>query len=151
MQPFIDVIYRTNFGKDIIINRIERMGDWVLDRKFAIDTVIKLTTGMILTGQEKCLDTTFRTLTVEYMQNPIKDEPGDWFNLAAQFYFVGYTEPLRRGFVMWVVVDWVKLVILTNNGLKWRENYNQNGRARASFRYLQFRDIPKEAIIYKSW
>jgi hypothetical protein len=103
---------------------------------------------MILTAQEKVLDYHTHTLTVEYMQNPITQERGDWFSMAAQYYFVGYTNPNHTEFTEWVIVDWLKMAVATIRGLKWTENANKNGRARASFKYVLFKDIPTEAILF---
>lgn len=148
MMPFIDDVYYSVFGRAIQIKRIEQPDDYILDRKFAIDTIITLPTGCILTGQEKCLDTTFGTLTVEYMQNPLTNEKGDWFNLAAQFYFCGYATKRRDSFSMWVIVNWASLVLSAfNHSFKWLENKNKDGKARASFKYIKFTDIPGNCLI----
>ncbi len=148
MQPVIDKIYRGLFTDDVIIERIEHSADYILDRHFAIDTILTLPTGNILTGQEKCLTTNFMTLTIEYYQNPSTREFGDWFNIAAQYYFCGYVTPDYKKFRKWVIVDWLKVVLKTYKGdIKWYSNENQNGRARASFKYIKFKDIPLDCII----
>jgi hypothetical protein len=60
------------------------------DRALGIDVFLNFGTGMTATLQEKFLSTTFRTVTIEYLQNWRTGEQGDWFNLKAQYYFVGY-------------------------------------------------------------
>jgi hypothetical protein len=106
---------------------------------------------MLLNGQEKYLSfkySSFGTLTVEYMQNPQTKEKGDWFKLAPQFYFCGYFNESETDFIKYVLVDWPKLVLNSNDGLiVWYDNKNQDGNARASFRYTYFKNIPDDCII----
>jgi len=121
--------------------------------EFAIDVTLTLPNGMKLNGQEKFLSfqyASFGTLTVEYMQNPVIDEKGDWFKLAPQFYFCGYFNEDNTDFIKYVIVNWPKLVLHTNAGnAKWHDNKNKDGYARASFRYIYFEDIPTDCIIDK--
>jgi hypothetical protein len=60
------------------------------DRSLGIDVFLNFQSGMAATLQEKFLYTKWKTVTVEYMQNRFTDEPGDWFNMRTQYYFVGY-------------------------------------------------------------
>jgi hypothetical protein len=109
--------------------------------------------GMILNGQEKFLSNKYshyNSLTVEYMQNPMINEIGDWFKLAPQFYICGYFNRDMTNFDKYILVDWPKLVICTNNNIvTWRDNNNKDGRARASFKYVDFNDIPDCCTIDK--
>lgn len=149
MQPRIDDVYHSVLGNDIKIDRIEHPGDHVLDRRFAIDTIITLPTGNILTGQEKCLDTTFMTLTVEHYQNYLTQEKGDWYRLAAQFYFCGYVNKDKTGFDDWMIMNWAAMVLGTfNKKVTWFERSPKDGsHARASFKYVHFSKIPQVYII----
>lgn len=155
MRGIADRIYRQVFGDDIQIKRTEKNEDATLDREFAIDITLILPTGQILLGQEKFLShqyANFRSLTVEYYQNPITKEPGDWFKLAPQFYFTGYCNQNDTGFEPWVIADWARIVLLTHgNRINWRDNKNKDGSARASFRYTIMDKLPSECIIASSW
>jgi hypothetical protein len=149
-RKYADEIYVINWG-DILIKRYEQKDNLILDQKFAIDVTITLPNGMILNGQEKFLSfkyASYGTLTVEHMQDHLTDERGDWYKLAPQFYFCAYFNNDYNGFLKYVIVNWPKLVLCTNSGVaKWHDNKNKDGRARASFRYIYFGDIPNECII----
>lgn len=148
LRPFADSLYREVFGSDIEIARFDR--EVILDKQFAIDVQLRLTTGMILLGQEKFLSAVYaryNSLTVEYMQNEL--ERGDWFKLASQFYFTGYETP--GGFYPWIVVNWPALVLATHEGkIEWRDNANKDGHAQASFRYVDINGLPACCVIARS-
>lgn len=150
-RPAADQIYRGIFGDGITITRMEREDQVVLDIKFAIDAKLTLLTGQILLGQEKFLSpkyASFQSVTVEYFQNPSIQEPGDWFRLAVQFYFVGYLTPDSLTFNPWILLNWPNVVIATDNGaIHWNDNRNKDGRARASFKWCKMRDFSPECII----
>lgn len=148
LRPCADQIYREVFGSDIEIQRFDR--EVILDRKFAIDVQLRLTSGMILLGQEKFLSAAYakyNSLTVEYMQNSLKQ--GDWFKLASQFYFTGYEAV--SGFNPWIIANWPALVLATHNGVvNWQDNANKDGRAQASFRYIDIDSLPPHCVIARS-
>jgi hypothetical protein len=147
-RPYADEIYRRVLGAEKI-ERAERADDYLLDREYAIDVTVTLPNGMVLNGQEKFLSAEYAkyaTATVEYEQNQFTHEPGDWYKLACQFYFVGYEN--GSGFKPWVMLNWPNVVIATNTGIiNWRDNRNNNGRARASFKFLRMADFPESCVI----
>jgi len=148
LRPRADEVYKLVWGNDIEIKRFNR--DIILDKIFAIDVQVTLRTGQILLGQEKFLSakySKFNSLTVEYMQNA--NEKGDWFKLAAQFYFTGYEAEV--GFIPWVIANWPAIVLATYSGqLKWRYNDNKDGHAQADFKYVDIDTLPDNCIIAKS-
>lgn len=154
-RPIAEVIYRQVFGDNIEIVRFEHEDNYELDRTFAMDVKIINPTGLILIGQEKFLSNEyirFKTLTIEYMQNPSTQERGDWFKMAVQFYFVGYFNKLQTGFDLWVVADWARVVLETlNENIFWEINSNKNGKARANFKYCIMTSLPDNCIISSSW
>jgi hypothetical protein len=143
-----DRIYRDLFGFDAII---ERTDAGILDVQFAIDAVIRPAHAPPVTLQEKFLSPEyahFRSVTVEYMQNPLTGEQGDWFKLACQLYFVGYLTPDETAFAPWTLVDMARLSAATAQGrLRWHENRNKDGSARASFRYVIMDELPGDCIL----
>ena len=152
-RPIADGIYRTMFGEQVAISRMERDDQKILDVKFAIDVKLTLPTGQILLGQEKFLSHTyasFRSVTVEHFQNPLTKEPGDWFRLAVQFYFVGYLTADSQRFDPWILPNWPNVVVATCDGkIPWQDNKNKDGRARASFKWCsmpQFPSLPKQDV-----
>lgn len=151
MRPFADIIYRHVFGKDIDIQRFDRDDNKLLDIQFAIDVQLRLANGQILLGQEKYLSSKFakyNSFTVEYMQNPMTKEKGDWFKIATQFYFVGYCTENMNGFNPWIIVNWPSMVIESNNGnITWTNNTNKADGARASFVYANMSAIPEHCVI----
>jgi len=154
MRPVADRIYRQTFGPFITIERTDRLEQKVLDIQFAIDLQITFPRGNILLGQEKFLTAAcarYRTLTVEYMQNPETKEGGDWFKLAAQFYFCGYSTGDNQDFNPWVLVNWPAVVLATHMGqIKWDIRQNMDGRARANFAYCYIHALPADCIIASS-
>lgn len=146
----LDRIYQAEFNllSDIAIEEChseEKLAR--LDIEFGVDVILTQINGMTCTVQEKVLRTTFDTVTVEYYQNPLTQEKGDWFNLKCDFYMVGYqgrAPKLRQ----WILLDWNQLRLASNN-LPWGDRQNQNDGARASFRYIPFWDIPDICIIAK--
>jgi len=153
-RPIADLIYIKNWGL-IDIKRYERDDNLILDQKFCIDITITMPNGMILNGQEKFLSfkyAKYASLTIEYMQNFKTEERGDWFKLASQFYFCGYLNKNQDEFVKYILTDWTKFVIYTNkNKLRWNLNENKDGKAKASFKYIYFTDVPNSFIIDKKF
>ena len=147
-RPLIDQIYRNRFGNDIEIERDKHL---LLDKEHGIDAIITFPNGMIITGQEKALShqfASFNSLTVEYENDPLTHEQGDWFNLKCQFYFCGYLNREQTTFTKYIIVDWLQMVLATqNNILHWNDNRNQDGHARASFRWVSMYDIPQYCTI----
>ncbi len=156
MRPVADSIYRSIFGEAATILRTERKDEYILDRQFAIDLQITLPSGLILLGQEKCLSYSYakyRSVTVEYYQNAQTKEPGDWFKIAVQVYFVGYCALDSTGLYPWILLDWPQVVWYTHRGMiKWQDNKNKDGSARASFRWYPMDEFPSTCVIarYKS-
>ena len=143
MRPAADCLYQSVFGPDIDIKRFDNADESVLDINFAIDVQISFPNGQLLTGQEKFLSPEFagfQSITVEYYQNAA--EEGDWFKLASQFYMTGYATDDWLSFDPWIIVYWPVVVQKTQQGsIKWLDNKNLNGRARASFRYTYMVDL----------
>ena len=145
-----DSIYSAVFGNV----EVKRFDGNVLDKTFAIDTSIRISTGMMLTVQEKFLSNryaSFRSVTVEFLQNQHTGERGDWFRLSPMVYMVGYFTKDESTFDPWVLLDWPRVVIETHsNNIKWRDNKNKNGKARASFKYTIMDELPRSCVIASS-
>lgn len=121
------------------------------DRELGIDVLLIFESGMETTLQEKFLFTKYRTVTIEYMQDWRTQEPGDWFNLKAQCYFVGYDRINAFSFQDWILLDWPAIQRATAQGrIIWREKRNRHNGARASFRYVDFDDIPAGCVVANS-
>lgn len=148
-RPLADAIYQSVFGKNIHLTRYEHTEDFVLDSKFAIDVELEFPTGLILTGQEKFLSpqyAKYNSITIEYMQN--ESQLGNWFNLAAQFYMVGYFTNDFKEFNPWIIANWASIVWQTLLGkIDWHNNQNKDGHAQASFKYCDMRALPRECVI----
>lgn len=104
MQPWADKIYRYLWGDSAKIQR--ELGD--LDRQRAIDTIVIPPEGLPISLQEKARRREYfwyYQFTVEYMNNPRRGEKGEFFKLAANYYFYGYAKVDEKGFFWWRVVD----------------------------------------------
>ena len=150
-RPAIDAIYNRVFP-GCTIKRFDHGNDLILDVRFAIDVELKMPNGMILLGQEKALGNEFarfRSVTVEYYQDPTIKEEGDWFKLAAQFLFCGYANITDTEFNPWVILDWAQVVESTRlNNIHWMINKNKDGRARANFKYTVMDKLPVSCILH---
>ena len=151
LRPVADSVYRQVWGESIKIQRFERDEDKILDTRFAIDVIITLPGGQILTGQEKFLSykyASYQSVTVEYYQDARTEEHGDWFKLAVQFYFTGYATQDESGFMPWIILNWPSVVLVTyKNQLPWQQNRNKDGRARASFKFCTMSRFPTSCVI----
>lgn len=155
-RPAADRLYNKVFGDmfgSVEVNRFEHDDDFILDQEYGIDVIFKLPNGQVLTGQEKFLSpeqARFASMTVEYEQNQHTGEKGDWYKLACQIYFCGYINHDHTKFHPWVIVNWPKIVLLTQGDkINWNYQVNKNGRARASFYWTKIAQLPDEAVIAK--
>lgn len=152
-RPIADMIYREWLGNVKIDRHEQEQGVSVLDLRFAIDNIVNTPNGMILTGQEKFLShhyARYGSVTIEYWQNQHTQEPGDWFNLACQFYFCGYLNERQDDFLFAYIMNLPAMVVATNKEyIKWQHNQNNNGRALASFMYTRMSDLPNDCIFYR--
>lgn len=120
------------------------------DYKLGIDVILRPQGQGESTMQEKFLFTIFNTVTVEHCQDWLTLEPGDWYKLKAQYYFVGYDAERQMRFDPWVLIDWVRLQRATAQGrVPWRlrGNLREKVGARASFMYVEFKKVPSEVIV----
>ena len=121
------------------------------DKDLGVDVIFRFKSGMEATLQEKFLFTRFKTVTVEYMQNWRIEEPGDWFHMKAQYYFVGYDRTEAYTFQDWILLDWAAVQRATNTGtLRWEERRNRKDGAQASFKFAQFDAFPRTCIVANS-
>ena len=122
------------------------------DKFLGIDVLLTFVNGMTLTMQEKFLTTKYNTVTVEYFNDPRTGEPGDWCELKAQLYFVGYWDKKapHDGFRKWILLDWPMTVLQTQKGMiPWSERGNTHSAARANFKFVKFAQVPKSCIVAK--
>jgi len=124
------------------------------DYQLGVDVILRPQALGESTMQEKFLFTDFNTVTVEHCQDWLTLEPGDWFNLKAQYYFVGYDPDKRNGqLAPWVLLDWAQLQRATAQGrVPWRlrGNHRENVGARASFLYVDIDKVPLDIIVMSS-
>lgn len=119
------------------------------DMALGVDVVLRSATYGKFTMQEKFLFTNYNTLTIEHCQDWMNLEPGDWYNLEVQYYFVGYARPGVLMFDRWVLVDWGALHRAT---IDWRLRCNIRSKvgARASLMYVDFDDLPPSVVVARS-
>lgn len=143
LRPAMDAIY-----SDVLDVKFIKRDILKLDMVYSIDVVLRLSNGVLITGQEKALSYEYRhfeSVTVEYMQNQHTEERGNWFTQIPQFYFVGYEAERQGSFCKFMMVNW--LALISTRSLNWQDSKNENGVARASFRYIKFSDIPRRCIM----
>lgn len=118
------------------------------DIDFGVDVILNFVNGQSATIQEKVLTTKYSTVTVEYYQNPATEEPGDWFKLKCDFYFVGYGQRGRTELDRWIILDWNQ-VRLHSASIPWQIRSNSQDGARANFRYAHFDSFPSSCVVAK--
>jgi hypothetical protein len=118
------------------------------DYALGIDVMLGFEGGISATLQEKFLRWHESTVTVEYMQDWRRQVEGDWFNLKAQYYFVGYDRNDSRTFQDWILLNWPTMMQATARGaIDWRERQNKKDGARASLKWAYFDQFPNECIV----
>jgi len=121
------------------------------DYQLGIDVILRPQGQGESTIQEKFLFTRFNTVTVEHCQDWRILEPGDWFKLKAQYYFVGYDAEKQLQFDPWVLIDWPRLQRATaQHRVPWHLGENKEDGAKASFMYVKFEKLPPEVIVASS-
>jgi hypothetical protein len=150
--PHQNQLYHQLFELDGI-NRFRRIDNIILDRKYHIDVELVLHNGIKLLGQEKALRYEFaryNTFTIEFYQDRISKEQGEFFNLGAQFYLHGYWNSKYDGFEKWYFIKIFDfLTHLRQAPIAELERQTRPSTSRASFFYTNYNDIPRE-FIYSS-
>lgn len=123
------------------------------DRDFGVDVILSLKSGQTITVQEKVLTTNYDTVTVEYYQNGITGEQGDWFKLKCDLYFVGYASGKKDTsgeYVLdrFILLDWL-LVRIAHDNIGWMIRENKKDGAKANFKYAKFSQFPDYCTIAK--
>lgn len=122
------------------------------DYQLGIDLILRGSELGEATMQEKFLFTGFNTITIEHCQDWLTLEPGDWFKLKSQYYFVGYDEQQLTGSLTpWVLCDLARLRRATGQRrIPWKLRGDYTERARASFMYCEFEKLPPDVLAASS-
>ena len=111
-------VYQTYFADCKVKYTREQAALRPFDDHFAIDTVLELRNGGIVTAQQKCRRYSYflryRDFTQEFMNaaGTIYESRGEWFHLASQIYFYGWANQAENGLVAWLLLDVVKYKML---------------------------------------
>ncbi len=136
------------------INRFAREDEVILDIKYHIDVEVELNNGIKLLGQEKALRACFakfNTFTMEFYQNRYDKEPGEFFNIGAQFYLHSYWNDEYDGFSVWYMVNLFDfLTWLKGRDISVLEKMTRPSTSRANFFYINYNDIPSEFVYASS-
>jgi hypothetical protein len=110
-----------------------------LDKHYGIDLHWILPSGQYITVQEKYRKHKFLTDRTLKTSPPSPDftqgytravgtknqSPGEWFKLAAQFYFYGWADDSERSFEQWVILDVLKYKLLIEEAGGFEEMKNR--------------------------
>lgn len=154
LRPIADRIYKDKLGAEHVSRTRRPDGTaHILDKRFAIDLILRFSNGTILTGQEK-----FRTYrsyqkygdqaTIEYYQDPKAKVKGEFFHLASQFFFWGFSNKQGTGFVRCYCVDLLPLILSFAEGRIPYQVHTNRSFSRASFLAFSFCDIPAGCILF---
>lgn len=158
LKPYVIEIYKKHFG-DCEIEDLRSKGFKVhiLDKEYAIDSLLKFKDGHFITIQEKYRDYSslhFFDFTQEY-KNAVgtnHESNGEWFKLAAQMYFYGWSKKDYSGFEEYVILDILKYKIIVEQfgGIEKIGIFNINKKhGKASFYGISIYKI-RDAIIFAS-
>ena len=117
MRPAAEGVFRTFFPGCQVLYTRERDALRQFDDQFAIDTILKLPSGQIITAQQKCRRNhylKYKDFTQEFMNaaGGIYETRGEWFHLAAQLYFYGWANQAENSLAAWVLLDVVRYKML---------------------------------------
>lgn len=164
LVPAAENIYENLFGPCEVLDLREDGNDGhILDRDFAVDTLIVKPSGAWYSLQEKYRDHQFLTrrryrvnpncpdFTQEYKNadGTDREEKGEWFHLGAQYYFYGWSDKSGLNFAAWVLINIPKYkrLVEAKGGLDEVGEFMQNEKhGRASFYCIPLTSI-KEAIV----
>lgn len=150
-HPFINQIYWSLFSLWPNCEYLRCTKDDKIARhdiEYGVDVRLNYLNGLSGTVQEKILTTTYETLTVEYYQNPLTNQEGDWFNLKCDYYFVGYANSHKSVLDRWILLDWPRTKLLSDK-IAWKIKNNKQDGAKSNFKYAHFNDFPDECVIAK--
>ena len=122
-----------------------------LDRDFAIDGLVTTKAGVMFTFQEKIRRHSYlqyQDFTLEFHSNRDKKTEGEFFHLAADFYFHAYANKEDSGIVELRVLNVQKLKMFVHNHkdkLPLKEN---NVHSRANFFCIPFKDLRAAGIVF---
>lgn len=151
MNPHCNEIYYNVFNAQ----KVKRTSDTPLDMEFAIDVIVELPNGSILSGQEKALSYAYAkydTFTMEFYQNRNTKERGEFFKIASQFYLSGYANSSLNGFASWHILNMPNLIMWINSvyNLEQLEAMSKPSTGLASFIAINYQDIPEHCYIARS-
>ena len=166
LAPAADAIYRKAFddigmglsaGMEVIaVTKEAAMSRY--DWREGIDVILELENGGKMTLQEKFL--TYCEDTATFEERKKSGAPGAWYYCTAQYYFVGYARRywnyIQRKVIEHPILDFQSGILLdfpaikrAANEINWKYNKNYHDGRGASFRYVNFDDIPPSCIIYR--
>lgn len=134
MRGPVERVYRTFFPECKVSYTREHDELRPFDDHFAVDTVLELRSGGIVTAQQKCRRygyfLQFRDFTQEYMNaaGTSYESRGEWFHLASQVYFYGWANRDETDLVAWLLLDVVRYrgLVEKKGGLEKVGNLRQN-------------------------
>lgn len=150
MNSWIDKIYRKILPIEHITRLFKQDQPHILDQKFAIDVILTLTNGLILTGQEKVRRQkyiNFQDFTLEYKSNKY-GAPGEYTKLCTDFYFYGYGSP-DNGFSCVYIFSPLKVKLAITNKELQGSLQNNIDHSSASFYAYPFSEFKDDWFIYK--
>ena len=154
MRSPVEEVYQTYFPDCRV--RYTREHDELrpFDEHFAIDTILELHRGGIVTAQQKCRRNQYlkyKDFTQEFMNaaGTKHESQGEWFHLASQIYFYGWANPAEDGLVAWLLLDVVEYrrLVEKKGGLDKIGTLHQNREhGNANFYAIPVKDLQSALI-----
>jgi hypothetical protein len=151
-EHLMNEIYRSVFPtlahgqKSIQVSKEEAEARY--DHKEGIDVILTMDDGLRLTVQEKLLTTHFDTVTFEERKK--NGEPGGWYYGTSQLYIVAYNRQYPKSLLIeeYMLMNFTTLKVIDSiDIIDWKFNKNKKDGRTEDFRYLRFKEVPKECIV----
>ena len=151
MKPYANKIYEKIFpGCKLVDLRQEGKDVHILDKEFAIDSLLFLKNGNWISIQEKFRKNSalsYEDFTQEYMNahGTQYQSEGEWFKLGAQLYFYGFANKDETDFEKWALMDIAKykMYVESKGGIEkggWPLKINST-HGRASFYAIKMSEL----------
>jgi hypothetical protein len=157
MEPLADELYRKIWGP---LRRLERLSHnregacHPLDREWAIDAVLQTEGGLIVTIQDKFREyeyyRRYNQFTLEYENNPATHEQGEFYHLAANYYFYGFAAQDKASFISWKVIDLNRFKELYRIGAIREDGVGRNiDKSHATFKIFNWNGLRENGLLFR--
>jgi len=157
MEPVAEQLYRDIWGPLESVERLAHNHNGnvnPLDKEWAIDVVLHTQIGFPITIQDKFRDydayKAYNQFTLEYENDPKTHEPGEFYHLAANYYFYGFATRDNKSFVSWKAIDLNDFKECYRMGVIREKERGQNrAKGKASFLCFDWQQLRDHDLLFR--